>query len=433
MAEQREVVTTASHFPKINIMRLMSTLFLILMALSCKKEPIAPPMVPPIHAPSKLEIVWQVPIVPDTSEHSTSPQALTEGGIAFSTNFTIPSAFVQMREADTGAFRWKFDDFIMPIDGFLRNQIERLNNKIVINKWHRTYCIDPLNGHLDWALDVTNDGGAGEPFIGVYGDYVYKANYTGSKPKSTSESIVRSHYLLGKWDTLFSIIAKDSFYLNIMPPTLWVNPQGDSVLIIRDNGLRDVHATAHEGRYNLVNLYAWNMRTRQYDWKWEDFQDQRGINLNHPAVDGNRMFLHSKNYLFCINLLDGTLIWEKPFSDDIYFGNLIQHNNLIIVHGDDHGIWGVDKATGAIVWHNNSTIGTVVKMDYFDGVVYYVSRGSGLLYAIDAETGTTIWAEYSPSKKPFASFGLSDIVIDPVRRVLYTADGYYLMCIKLPE
>jgi len=27
----------------------------------------------------------------------------------------------------------------------------------------------------------------------------------------------------------------------------------------------------------------------------------------------------------------------------------------------------------------------------------------------------------------------AEVIIDPVRRVLYTADGYYLMCIKLPE
>ena len=414
-------------------MKLMNIILLFFSLWACQKEPaIIPPSPPPPPHASKLNILWQKPILPDTSEHSTSPQTLVEGGILFSTNFTLPSAFVQMREADSGVFRWKFDNFIVPDDAFLRNQIVGIKNKLVINDWHRTYCVDSHTGNLDWAIDVTPEG-YGEPNICSFGDYIYKSNFTGDKPISTSESVVRAHYLLGKWDTLFSISAQDSFYLNIMPPTLWINPHGDSVLIIRDNGLRDVHATALEGRYNLVNLYAWNMRTRQFDWEWEDFQDQRGIDVNQPAVDGNRMFLHSKNNLYCINLLDGTLIWEKPFSDDIYFGNLIQHYNYIIVHGDDHGIWGVDKATGAIVWYNNTTIGTVVKMDYFDGVVYYVSRGSGLLYAINAETGATIWAEFSPSKKPYASFGLSDIVIDPVRRVLYTADGYYLMCIKLPE
>jgi PQQ-like domain len=413
-------------------MRLMSTFFLIILALSCKKEPIVPRVDPPVHAPSKLEIVWQIPIVPDTSEHSTSPQTLVEGGIAFSTNFTSPTAFVQMREAGNGAFRWKFDNFILPVDGFLRNQIHGLHNKVIINKWHRTYCVDALNGHLDWAQDVTNDGGAGEPHIHVYGDYVYKANYTGSKPKSTSESVVRAYYLQGQWDTLLTITAKDSFHLNIYPPTLWINPQGDSVLIIRDNGLRDVLATPYEGRYNLVNLYAWNMRTRQYEWKLEDFEDERSIDINPPAIDGNHLFLHSKNYVYCLDLTDGSLVWKKYFADDIYFGNIVQHKNTIILHGDDHGLWALDKSNGAIVWYNNST-GTVVEMLYFDGIVYYVSVGSGRLYAINAETGATIWAEYSRTKKPNATFGLSTVVIDPERRYLYTADSYFMMCVKLPE
>ncbi len=414
-------------------MRPMSTLFLILMALSCQKEPIVPPIVPPTHAPSKLEIVWQAPIVADTSEHSTSPQALGEGGIAFSTNFTAPSAFVQMREADSGAFRWKFDNFILPVDGFLENQIERLNNKIVINKWHRTYCVDGQSGHLDWAQDVTTQGGYGEPQIHVYGDYVYKANFTGAKPKSTSESVVRAHYLQGNWDTLLTIVAKDSFHLNIYPPTLWINPQGDSVLIIRDNGLRDVLATPYEGRYSLVNLYAWNMRTRQFEWKLEDFEDQRYIDINPPAVDGNLLFLHSKNYVYCLNLIDGSLLWKKYFSDDIVFGNIVQHKNTIILHGDDHGLWALNKSDGAIVWYNNNSTGTVVQMRYFDGVVYYVSVGSGLLYAINAETGATIWAEYSRTKKPHATFAFSSVIIDPERRVLYTADSYFMMCVKLPK
>ena len=414
-------------------MRLMSAFFLVLLILGCYKDPIVPPIDPPTPTPSKLEIVWQAPIVSDTSEHSTFPWALVEGGIAFATNFTAPTAFVQMRKADNGTFRWKFDNFILPVDGFLRNQIERINNKVVINAWHRTYCVDALSGHLDWAKDVTLEGGGGEPSIHVYGDYVYKANYTGSKPESTSESVVRAHYLQGQWDTLLTIVAKDSFHLNTDPGPLWINPQGDTVLIIRDNGLRDVLATPYEGRYNLVNLYAWNMRTRQYEWKLEDFEDQRSIDINPPAIDGNRLFLHSKNYVFCVNLLDGSLLWKKYFADDIYFGNIVQHKNMIILHGDDHGIWALNKSDGAIIWYNNNSIGTVVQMRYFDGVVYYISVGSGLLYAINAETGATIWAEYSRNKKPNATFGLSSVVIDPERRVLYTADSYYMMCIKLPK
>ena len=87
----------------------------------------------------------------------------------------------------------------------------------------------------------------------------------------------------------------------------------------------------------------------------------------------------------------------------------------------------------AIVWYNNNSTGTVVQMRYFDGVVYYVSVGSGLLYAINAETGATIWAEYSRNKKPHVTFAFSSVIIDPVRRYLYTADSYFMMCVKLPE
>jgi outer membrane protein assembly factor BamB len=403
------------------------SLFFLLALWACQKDPVAPSPPPPLPA-SKLDIVWQVPITPDTARYSTSPWALVEGGIAFGIDFALPTAYIEMREAATGAFRWKYDQFDRPVDGFLRYHVVPLNNKVIINDWDETHCVDAQSGQPDWAIDVSPQGG--EPIITTIGDYVYKANYTGSKPKSTSESVVRAHYLQGRWDTLLTIAAEDSFYLNVKPPTLWVNPQGDSILIVRDNGLYD---GLWEGRTNLANLYAWNMRTRQYEWSRKDFHNEWALAIGPPIVDGDRLYIHSRYRLYCVNLSDGILVWKKEFPDDIQFANLVLHGDLVIMHGDDRGIWAVDKHNGAQRWRNNTTIGTVNGMECFEGVVYFVSSGSGLLYAVDAETGATIWAEYSRTKRSGASFGLSDVVIDPVNRLLYTSDSYYMMCIKLPE
>ncbi|MDX1910739.1 MAG: PQQ-binding-like beta-propeller repeat protein, partial [Saprospiraceae bacterium] len=270
-------------------------------------------------------------------------------------------------------------------------------------------------------------------------DYVYKWNFTGSKPESTSESLVRAHYLQGRWDTLLTITADDSFHLNLKPPTLWINPQGDSILILLDNGLRDVLATPHEGRYNLVNLYAWNMRTRQYAWQHKDFLNSFSISIHPPIIEGNKMYLRTRDNLNCLDLATGEVIWTMNVQagDMTLSSGIVMHQNYLIGQGSNNGMRAVDKNLAYFRWTNPETIGSATKLDYFDGIVYYTSTGSSSLWAVDANNGDIIWNEFSPNayspRTPNAGFDFANVVIDPIRRVLYTADRYYMMCIKLPE
>lgn len=401
--------------------------------------PTPPPPSPPDTVATKLKILWQVPITQDTSgEYPSSPHCIVNGNIVFSSRFASPSAFITMLNGETGQHLWKFDNFILPIDGFATYEITGIKDKVLVNRWHRTYCLNAQNGQLDWSIDVSGLGG-GEPAVTTIGDYIYKCNYTGSKPRSKSESVVRTHYLQGKWDTLLTITAEDSFYLNIMPPTLWVNSQGDSILIIRDNGLRDVLATPWEGRYNLVNLYAWNMRTRAYEWQIKDFQDSRTVSFHPPIIEGDRLYLLTLGKLSCLDLPTGNVIWtmELPQNTMSVGSGLVKHNDFLIGQGSNNGMRAVDKNGAYIRWTNLQTIGSATQLTYFDGVVYYTSTGSSTLWAVNAQNGDIIWNEFSPNayspRTKNAGFDFADVVIDPVRRVLYTADKYYMMCIKLPE
>ena len=403
--------------------------------LGCQKEQLIPTPIQPTPTTPKLNILWKVPVLPDTSGHNTLAHTLVNGDVVFGTNFTLPSAFLQLRDGKTGAFKWKFDGFLYPNEGFLYNHVFAIQNKVIINDWHQTYCIDAASGNKEWLNNVGATG-QGEPTATVIGDYVYKVNYQGDPPGTYTSSVVRTHYLSGRWDTLVTIAAKDSFSQNVMPPTLWVNPSGDSILIIQDNSLRDNNATPHEGRYDLVNLYAFNLRTRQYNWQREDFEDVWAASHNQPLVDGNRLYIQTTKAVCCVDLVTGLTLWRRNFDWFIQAGNPVQHQNLVIVQSDDQGLWGLDKMTGATVWYNPSTVGTVYKVQCFEGRVYFTSAGNSTLYCIDAANGKTIWAERSPnysSRTPNVSFGWSGVVIDPERKVLFVSDNYYLMCIKLPE
>ena len=414
----------------------MRTMFFLLLLglLSCKKEPIKPNGPTPTPEP-KLKIVWQVPTLSDTTEYPSNPYAVVNGNPVFGTDFYSPSAFIQVRNKVAGSLMWKFAPTFTGTDGFLNGQIFSIGSKVMLSTWDEAYCIDGQNGTLGWATDFWPQ--KAERPAAVIGDQFYKIIYWGNKPKTNTSTLLRTHYLSGQWDTLFTIHAKDSFFLNIEPPTLWVNPQGDSVLIIRDRNLRDNQATPYEGRYDLVNLYAWNMRTRQFEWTREDFEDESDVYYGQPVVEGNRLYLALRYSICCVDLLTGQTLWKRPTDALNQSSCLALHDNLLLATGNDHGMWGLDKNTGQAVWYNDKVYGALINITCFDGIVYGTSTGSGNLYAVNATTGQIIWAEQSPNRKASktrnTSWGWSGVVIDPERRVLYIADDHYLMCIELPR
>ncbi len=112
-------------------------------------------------------------------------------------------------------------------------------------------------------------------------------------------------------------------------------------------------------------------------------------------------------------------------------------NDILVVQAGQVGMYGLNKYTGTQVWYNKDTDANTWELILFDGIVYCTSSGYGRLYAVNAETGATIWKEQSPNRKNpktgNASFADAGVAIDPERRLLYTADKYYVMCIKLPE
>lgn len=169
--------------------------------------------------------------------------------------------------------------------------------------------------------------------------------------------------------------------MNLYPPTLWVNPQGDSVLILRDNALRDNQATSHEGRYNLVNLYAWNMRTRQFEWGREDFEDEESVYYGQPVLEGNRLYLTLRRSICCVDMVTGQTLWKRPTEEFNQSSGLAVHENLLLATGNDHGMWGINKNTGQTIWYNEKVYGAIINLTCFDGIADGTSTGSGNLYA----------------------------------------------------
>ena len=404
--------------------------------LSCQKmpDPVEPPVVPPVDPPAKtLNILWQKPLTLDTINgiYGSAQYVTAEGDVLYTTDFTLPSAKAVLLSGKDGSKKWEYQ---VNSESLSLQNVFAINNHTLIHHWSYSEIINNANGQRIINNKIEDPGG-GMPRANVIGDNFYVIHYSGDLPYSPSMSVVRSHYAQLKWDTLVTFnYANDGFYNALEPPALWINPQGDSVLIIRDGGIRKTPAF-NNGK-NRASLYAFNLRTRQFDWVQKDVNPGGQFANFQPHIDGNRMYINGVKTLQCIDLLTGATLWSRDFDKGLSFSSIVGNKDLMMVASSDIGMWGVDKQSGNIVWYNADVDGSTEQMHYFDGVVYCTSTGYARLYAVNAETGATIWKENSPnrnSRHPNASFAFAGIAIDTVNRKLYTADKYYLMCIALPE
>jgi outer membrane protein assembly factor BamB len=264
------------------------------------------------------------------------------------------------------------------------------------------------------------------------GENLYTVQSTGSYPNTTSSSMVRtpaSNQFTG-WDTIYTRLAVPDTFPLFNLPALWVNDQGDSVLIFND--IHSYNGPPPSAGRSQTFLTAFNLSTRETLWQYADFKGYYNV---PPLINNNRLYVTGPS-VYCFDLASGSLLWEKPI-EGTTDGSLVIHEDILVVQGGQTGMWGLNRYTGEQVWYNKDTDGNVWELTLFDGIVYSTSSGYGRLYAVNAETGATIWKEQSPNrKKPKtgnASFANAGVAIDPERRLLYTADKYYVMCIKLPE
>jgi len=216
---------------------------------------------------------------------------------------------------------------------------------------------------------------------------------------------------------------------------LWVNPSGDSILIIRDIRILD----AIKGLDSRASLHAWNMRTRSFEWTRFDYDPDGKSGNEQPVVDDNKLYITGLNRVYCLDLLTGATLWEKILPRTFITCNLLVYNNLIMAQADSqNGSWALDATIGSVVWHNPVSEGASFGgRRLVDGVLYHTATRTDRIWAIEATTGKTLWALDSPNvffpKTNDAGFGFKSVYVDSVRRVLYASDRYFLMCFKLPE
>jgi outer membrane protein assembly factor BamB len=93
-----------------------------------------------------------------------------------------------------------------------------------------------------------------------------------------------------------------------------------------------------------------------------------------------------------------------------------------------------DGTTGKQLWSDDGTSsGNTDRFQVYNSVLYFASRGNGLLHAFDVQTGKRIWKVESPDIKHDAAGFDAVVTVDSVAGKVYTATYLSAVCYKAAQ
>lgn len=415
----------------------------ILNVIACRKQPLPDPDPCPapcdtIQPTSKLDIVWQVPLLPDSSSCLSRMPLIFNDKVLFTDQFNNNGEFFYTFFAANGERSWSWKDNKTGSSTGPEYGLHFANNHIIASMGS-SYFIDPHTGENKWWIYIDGSYCASKNST-VIGNYFYQILFPCTI--SGTVSILRRTPLdlSMTWDTvcIYRPEEEDNWEGKFEPPALWIHPSGDSILIFK-NRMQKTNPN-----FNRADLWAWNLSADSLLWKVKRFTASGHTRIGPPTIYNNKVYVYTGgSEIHCIDALTGNHVWLQKiiqFSGGFNTAQPLIAEGILFVKSTDWNAYGLSPETGAIIWKREGQVGTCESLlAYHDGKVYYTGFDlhPGTLYALDIHTGKTVWAEPSPAlgQKRFsnASFAYNGVAIDPVRKVLYASDYYFAYCIKLPD
>ena len=148
-------------------------------------------------------------------------------------------------------------------------------------------------------------------------------------------------------------------------------------------------------------LYAVNLSTHDLKWKYQT----GGAVRSQPAVDLTLVYAASDDSdLYAISKSDGTLAWksqierspiQRSSSDmtsawDWYTSSPVLQDTTLYIGSTDGNLYALDTQTGKTLWKFDTTASIRTTPLVANGLVY-IGNTLGDYFAIDAKVGTEVW------------------------------------------
>ncbi len=371
----------------------------------------------------EVEVVWKIPIFPDTSECSVMDPVLYIDKILFGGKRTGGDENrIALYDPLTQEIIWEANCEIS------NTQVSSVyNENIFVGICSNTLTsFDMNNGTVLWAHDY--EGGHK---ITNFGDKIFHTNYYELGSDYVGHLVV-ADLNMGIWDTVFTLETLDEYRVSIYPPGAEVNDNNDTILYFQN---RQWNFSESDGK---IDLYAFNMSADTLVWVAYDIEPDGNSSVQPPVIYDEKVYFRGSRTIYCFDALTGEKIWEENIGIDM-FEDLLNSNTLVvddmlIVKTGGYYLYAFDPETGEVIWSNPEAGATPSHLKNVNGHLYYGCAGDGMIHVVDAASGETIKEFESPAEHEanMSAAGFYDAVaVDPVNNYLYAADGYFLYCIKI--
>ena len=148
------------------------------------------------------------------------------------------------------------------------------------------------------------------------------------------------------------------------------------------------------GGVGADTLSAVNVADGTVQWNAQLATDT--VKMTAPIVSGDLIYVTTSGLaaltLFALKVTDGSVAWQTKIADKNYdsLSTPAVAGNLVIVGSYDNNVYGLDKATGAIRWHYQTSDKVSSSPAVANGTVFIGSNDT-FVYALNAQTGTVLW------------------------------------------
>ncbi len=306
------------------------------------------------------------------------------------------------------------------------------DNYVMVNHETDLYVVNAVNGSLAWHYRPPTNSFF-EPRMAVIDDQMYLTAVDASMG-SRIEYIVRSSPDSPNWDTVFTYHGRNGFEPRLEVPALWVNEQGDSLLILQDRTSRSSPTKASQ-----VDILAIGLKDGNMVWRLEDVSPTGNSAIYSPKVIGKNMILALDWWILSVDLESGTLNWIKEIGDaknHLFTYELEIHNGRIYfnLEGDDSLVC-LDLQTGETIWKRSGRfeVGYASKgLQYHNGRIYKGAwRHFNQICALSPGSGDLNWIYECTTPDALTSDKI--FIIEEQTNRMYISTGKSVISINLPK
>ena len=402
---------------KITVLHILSIIFFLQLAPSCKKEkalcPTPTPPKPEVKINENFTEIWSVKMSKGVNIMGT---LVTDSNVIYWTDF-VGGGY----RDDMVAFNKRTGDTAWhKLGNWFSSKYKLIGDYVYFSQNYELHCINPIDGNELWRVT-----GAGElaDYLAVNGSiYAFFKN-------SSTTYLYKIDPLTGSKTTEYTINASDrgGFFQNPSGIAHWQHPNGNDIIFIQSSGLK---ASVGKGEYYAIDITADSMY-----WDLGNYFNSVAIGFP-PLIDGNNVIIGIgfTEGNASLNLVTKTTNWKVagPISSHTGGGYAVLKNGKIFKEVGNMGHFNVlDVSNGnQVATHKNiGTSGRRSPLKVYNNKVYFTT--TDIIGVIDCSTNNfaqkILHDEQIGNTSSYPDNGLD---VDQTNGYIYTSRGPWFVCLK---